>query len=47
MSSIYINGGTKPKPENKRTKFFNLLVLVHLKKLIYRDPKYIFDELWN
>ena len=43
MSSIYINGGTRPKPENKRTKF--LITFSALKKLIYRDPKYIFDEL--
>ena len=28
---VYINGGTRPKTSNKRTKFLNLIVLVHLK----------------
>ena len=31
VTVVHINGGTKPKPQYKRSKFLNLLVLVHLK----------------
>ena len=32
-------GGPGQKPSNKQPKFLNLLILVHLKKLLYRGPE--------